>query len=230
MGKSLVCGAVLVAGILLSATQALAATTVGTASSTGSNCDPFSCAGRYGYTEYQQDYAATAFSGMTSFNEISFYAASGYAGDKMDPATYAVSFYLTPSATASSNLGSNEQTLLGTFGAFTLGGTLPSTLTLTGSTINYDPSQGNLLMDVVITNASNGGNPLGYFAGDQQLGSNPIITNATAGPSGVLTHAGGLVTTFAAVPEPTTWSMMIIGASLIGLALRRRNQAMPFAA
>lgn len=44
------------------------------------------------------------------------------------------------------------------------------------------------------------------------------LTTATfTGPGGGITTGG--------VPEPATWSMMIVGAGLIGVALRRRREA-----
>lgn len=225
MGKvsALATGAI-AAGLLFSATPSFAAVTVGTVNPFGANCTPFSCAGRYSVTEYQQAYNSAAFpAGATSFNQISFNAAAGYAGDVMDPATYAISFYLTPSTTLSTDLASNEGTLLGTFGTFTLGGSLPSTLSLTGSTIDYDPSLGKLLMDVTITGASTATGTLGYFAGELNGGN---LSAAYDYYRGSVTNHTGLVTTFsAAVPEPASWAMMLFGFAGIGTVVRRRRRA-----
>lgn len=227
MGKvSVLAAAAIAGGLLCSATPSLAQVTVGTPGLYSSNCNPFSCSVTYPLSEYQQDYNSAAFpSGQTtSFNQISFNAAPGYAGHAIDQATYTISFYLTSNTmTLSTDLGSNESTFLGNFGTFALGGTLPATLTLLGQTINYDPSLGNLLMDVTVSGTSAATGPLGYFAGELNGGN---VSSAFSGYRGTIADGAGLVTTFSAVPEPATWAMMLLGFGAIGMAMRnRRRQA-----
>ena len=127
---------------------AAASLTVGGAQ--GGNCYPFSCGPTDGVTEYQEVYMNFAFPETLYFNTVSF---SQAAPGPMDSATYTVSFYLTTANvdTLSENLISNEGLFLGTLGTFELGGNMPSILSLNGAEITYNPSAGNLLMDVVIT-------------------------------------------------------------------------------
>ena len=74
---------------------------------------------------------ASAFPGLLSFSSVSFGQNSP---GLMDLATYTVSFirFRLTVTTLSSDLSSNEGTLLGTLGTFTLGGAMLVVLTLTG--------------------------------------------------------------------------------------------------
>src|SRR4051812_16254907 len=105
-----------IAGALLLALQSgpvAASVTVG--NNDAGNCYPFSCGPSDGLSRYQEVYTSTAFSGTTTFNTVSF--GQNSAGP-MDSATYNVSFYLTAAGpfSLSSNLNSNEGTLLGNLG------------------------------------------------------------------------------------------------------------------
>ena len=54
------------------------------------------------------------------------------------------------SGSLASNITGRQQV----FGTFTTGGTMPAVLSFTGKDVTYDPSQGNLLMDVLVLNTS----------------------------------------------------------------------------
>jgi len=98
----------------------------------------------------------------------------------------------------------------------------------------YDPSQGNLLVEVNVVSSSG---PLnGFWAGDSPLtGRNyndaPNNTGAGVGPNGLLASNFGLLTQFTftpaaptAVPEPAT--MLLLSTGLAGTAaLRKRRKA-----
>jgi hypothetical protein len=231
------CSAAAAAVVVFAGPQAFAGVTIGAANS--GNCYPFSCGPTDGLTEYQEAYNQSAFSGVTSFDTISFTAlTSAVAGPSMDTGTYAVSFYLStePVGSLSSNLASNEGALLGNFGVFTLGGAMPSTLSLTGSSITYDPSQGNLLMDVSISGGTSYNGTYNQFFNADITGTDVsrAWNSSTYGAFGDAT--GGLQTTFStagAVPEPAAWTMMLLGLGLIGGGLRlarRRPGVAPIAA
>jgi PEP-CTERM motif len=137
-----------------------------------------------------------------------------------------VSFYLTTSNvdTLSENLISNEGTLLGTLGTFELGGDMPSILSLNGTAITYNASEGNLLMDVVVTD------PTvvypyysSFFNADFEKIEVARAVNASTRDFGGLDEA--LQTTFSlTVPEPSTWGMMLIGFAGIGFAGYRASR------
>lgn len=203
------------------------ALTVGAASA--GNCYPFSCGPTDGVTEWQQVYASSAFPGALSFSAVSFTQFTGYIpGPNMDSATYAVSFYLTSATVTSlsSSLASNEGASLGLLGTFTLGGPQPSVLTLNGANISYDPSLGNLLMDVVISN------PTVIYPSYQNFFNADYVQAVTArawnstGYGDFGASSGGLQTTFGAVPEASTWAMMLAGFAGLGMVGYRRRKAL----
>ena len=210
------------AALTAAATPTAAAVTVGNAD--GPNCDPFSCGPTDEMTEYQQVYVSSAFPGVLSFDEVSFTMNAFQYGPQMDSATYTVSFYLTSAGvtTLSSNLASNEGSSLGTLGTFQIGGTMPAVLSLSGATISYDPSMGNLLMDVVMSDPTLVfGSYQSFFNADFTQAVTARAWNSTIyGDAGA--QAGALQTTFGAVPEPSTWALMLLGFAGLGFAGYRR--------
>jgi hypothetical protein len=212
---------------------AVRADTIGVANS--ENCYPFTCndsgIGTGQSIEYQQVYSKTAFSGpiaitwLTFFN--SFAESHGFAGGPVLTGNYDISFSVTsaPVNGLSSTLTNNIGTSLVTFFNGSLGGPVPgNTFTITGTPFAYNPANGNLLMDVVVTNQPNvpntGSN--GYFDLDN-TGSKTSrafsVTNQT--PS---SDSAGLVTGFNTItPEPS--SALLICGGVLAMIIRRKSRS-----
>ena len=82
------------------------------------------------------------------------------------------------------------------------------------------PNLGATGMDLSVLNAMN---PASLFLNDVPLMANTVYTVTLAGNApnpGAFT--GNATLTVAAVPEPATWAMMLIGFGAMGVAMRRR--------
>lgn len=198
------------------------------------NCLPYACGG--GSDVSQQIYAASQFTaGPMEIGAISFYRddAATFGKGTVDDMTFSLAFYTTTKAVAATNSGGpdatnlpgNLGTLLSNFGTFTVSGVLPSVLTFTGSAFTYDPTQGNLILQITPISSSDGFNGA-FFQAD----SRGVVTRRVIGPSRFGNGPIALVTTFsspapvvAPVPEPATWALMLGGFGLAGAAIRRRK-------
>lgn len=65
--------------------------------------------------------------------------------------------------------------------------------------------------------------PLNLFGDPDMAGNNLILASWWTNPNGPMTPTDGTIT-FYAVPEPTTWAMLIAGFGLVGLRLRSRTR------
>ncbi|WP_445193426.1 NF038122 family metalloprotease [Sphingomonas sp. Tas61C01] len=67
------------------------------------------------------------------------------------------------------------------------------------------------------------GGPIGLFMDAVSCGNQPTVTLSLDSPEGIQMMALGWNPRVAAVPEPATWTMMLLGFGGIGAALRRRR-------
>ena len=67
------------------------------------------------------------------------------------------------------------------------------------------------------------GGPIGLFMDSSSCSNQPTVTFNLSSPEGIELMALGWNPRVAAVPEPATWTMMILGFGGIGAALRRRH-------
>lgn len=211
------------------------------------NCDPFGCPGFIGLGTYQQVYLSQAFPGTISISGLTFFESQVLTnGGVPSGGTYTLTFSYTTAAPGDLSLASPGANIgPGSEEFFT--GTLPpltpirtgNILVITGTPFVYDPADGNLLITVSITGATNSGPAL--FLNEDQCGpktfcppgTSVVSSNAYFGmqngqPVSGGNDIGGLVTGFdyvsLAVPEPVSWLMVLGGIGLIGFEKRRRNR------
>lgn len=133
------------------------------------------------------------------------------------------------------NIGA-DQTLVYS-GALTLTTTSPGSfdyLVTLDSAFTYDPSLGNLLLDVLIpTSATVGGNGIfGFLTFDTANSANDgvfsVVSSTDGGAGFGTTDTAGAITRFisndVAVPEPM--GLALFGAGLMGLGLARRRRSL----
>jgi hypothetical protein len=218
--------AALALAIMSFPTSSHADITLGISSET--NTIPFGFETVGGY--YVEIFSSSLFSGSTTFTGVSF--ASPAISTRFNPnlnltisfAYQAVGFQGS-NASESSALG----TSIGSLGDFAILGSVPesSTLDFNGASLTYDPTRGNLVMDISVTLVSNV-----QSSGATRAAYNNDKTSATISSasnfSGDIFVTGGLVTTFATastqptpVPEPGT--LVLMGGALAGLLAFRRS-------
>jgi hypothetical protein len=213
--------------VLSAASAAAQPVTIGNANS--NNCYPFACFAAEGGETYQQVYDAGAFSGSFTIESFTLFKGLDFGTGPMDDASWTVSFYTTDKAPSalSSSLGDNRGTLLANFGVFGVSGLMPAELTIDGADFVYDPSHGNLLLQVELSQASAIFGAHQFFQADD---TGVLTSRALAYADGDSRVDGqALVTRFngvASVPEPTTWALLIVGMAAVGGALRRRASAL----
>ncbi len=83
----------------------------------------------------------------------------------------------------------------------------------------YDPANGNLLVDLVEATPYSGGPSLVLNGA-----SGGLFSQGYSGQTIPVTNDSGLVTGFSAVPEPSTWAMMVLGFVGLGFAGYRASR------
>ena len=147
----------------------VAAQTVGVSDS--GNCYPFNCndsGTSVGQSiDYYQIYNAAAFAGLTSFSQINFFDWAFGVGPVIQ-GNYAIDFATTTAAIGSSFPVGPLSNVASFFNGSLSGPSTGGVFSIFGSTYNYNPTDGNLVMHVVVTNQdlipNGGGN--GYFQAD----------------------------------------------------------------
>ena len=215
-----VASALLAAPFLACAPAAAATSTVITgAPATGGNYIPFGS--EAGYPEYQQVYASSDFSGVTidgtvTIDDIELYTYSGTGV----PNTGKIKITLSTTSAAVNGLSTDLTKNFGSSKTVILNNkTLPSidngVLTIALATpFTYDPADGNLLIDIDEKSPYSGG-PSFAFNG----ASGGAFSRAYSDMTIPVANNSGLVTGFTvAVPEPSTWAMMVVGFAGLGFA------------
>jgi len=212
-------------GACLIASAPAMAQTVGSTDS--GNCYPFVCndsgvdVGQA--IDYYQIYSATAFSGITTFDTITFFSTL-FPGAEILSGDYDISFGVT-----TDSVGAAYAPTLFDVSSFFVGALGGANLSISGNAFVYDPTDGNLVMHVIASNlplVPNGSQANGAYMDADYTG----ITTSRAYNNGVELEASGtgaLVTRFSnsgAIPEPATWALMLIGFGAAGGVLRSHRR------
>jgi len=171
-------------------------------------------------TRYQQAFGASDFSEAMLITDLSFFrqSAGNFRSATYDLYLSTISSGINTLSTANfaSNLG-GDNTL---FATMNLAGSLPAVLTFTGGPFFYDPLDGNLLLDVVVSNAGASG-----FGGFQwQSGASGVFSryyDFFAPPT--KSFGSGLVTRFDYTPVPEPETAYLLGLPLALLIWKRRR-------
>jgi hypothetical protein len=208
-------------GLAASAASASAGVTVG--SEDGGNCYPFTCndsGTNVGQTmDYQEIYLGTAVGAIT-INSLTFYPWPTGNTPQLLGGTYDITLGTTTTALGTPGFPIPLSNIA-TFDDVTVSSamTLSAPLTFHGAAYAFNPSEGNLVMEVVVTNQDNVPNTgtNGYLWADN-TGSDVMRAYEIATQGGVGQTTGALVTTFNSVPEPSTVAMMLLGFAGLGYA------------
>ena len=199
------------------------------------NCYPFMCndsGSAVGQSiDYMQTYGASGFSAPATITAISWYLDAADSGANTNLLGGAYSFYWGYAAFGSVNnlsttLASNYlfgPNFLGTAPVPAGGIAYGATLNLTGINFDYDPTIGDLLLEIVVNNQDNVPNGQGLNGYNEADDTGTSTSRAYClGGGGCTADANGLVTTFTeATPEPGTFGLL--GGALLGAGLLRKR-------
>jgi hypothetical protein len=214
MKKLLLCMvAVLVLGV-----WAHADIVIGTPNS--DNCIPWSCTSITGGTPYQQIYNSSAFSGSINIGTISFYNTYYNNGSQQGIATLDFQMYLAVTSQSVPDGSTPPGEVLFASGHLSDGlWTFGNPLSITGTPFLYDPTKGNLELDIHLSNQSDPSNGIfTYFDAETNGPFSRWCPNC--GPN----SGYGLVTGFGTAPVPEPGSLVLFSSGLLAVAgtFRRR--------
>jgi hypothetical protein len=213
----------LLCGLLLSFVNVADAGVVVGVPAPSFNCFPFNCYPTVAGIRYQQVYASTAFPSILNIADIEFYDRN-FGSAVVSSGTYEIHLSTTSKAVNgldTSNLDAN----VGSDDIVVADWVLNVPLPVTGgfviplsTTFTYDPSRGNLLLDIFTHSLSGGTGFLdAWNATTTAPFSRAIQCTGCTGTAGY-----GLATGFnSAVPEPGTVSLLALVLGAIGCKLVR---------
>ena len=205
---------------------------------------PFTYRGTTG-SRVQQVYASNFFSGPQTLTSLAFRSTPGFRNGA-DYGNVIVRLSTTAlgdetgtplSSTFADNIGANVTTVYSGALSFAAAMTDGFDYVINFSQgFTYDPSAGNLLLDVLIPTGTSVGGP-GFFLASYDAANqvndgifsvsdifNGDATTGTIGTAGTITQFTGTAIA-GAVPEPGTWLLMTAGFGLVGFGVRRRTAA-----
>ncbi|MCS7091000.1 MAG: PEP-CTERM sorting domain-containing protein [Verrucomicrobiota bacterium] len=190
------------------------------------NCFPFGCVGGGASTRYQQVYDKNQFPGPMTIGKLIFYA-DAFTGDSNLLASGSWTIYLSTTPYAvndidsrpfNDNVGADNML----FAVVNGGVTIPDVWVITGNPFNYNPANGNLLLDIHANISTNGflflnarnGTAGGVFSRYHNFGT-------TFDDWGLVT--GFDVADDVVIPEPGAFLLTASGLGSL-LAMRRRRR------